>query len=115
MARKYKQEQYSQDMKVIRYIERNGLNLQDISKDIEGKIYVLENICSYHGLRVGSNGNSPFAPIRQCSEGKISSTVIDRYNRAKKRVSECNQGKRKITEVKPTNLEATVKQLSFDF
>jgi len=108
MARRYIKDQYDEDKRIVKYIETNAVNLIDPCADINSKKYVLETICKYHGLRIDSDeSGSPFCLISQSTDKKISSSVRDRYNRAKRRLKEYNEGKRKIT-----SLESEVEQLS---
>ena len=84
---KYTEKQREKDLRVIEYIENHWIDLNNPYADIEKKIVFLEKVCGWKNLRTGSNASrTPFAPIRECSDGKISMTAQSVYDNAKERL-----------------------------
>ena len=88
MAKEYTKEQKEKDTKIVTYIEKRNIDINNPYAHIEEKIYFLTEGMQYKNLRVGSNGSGcTWLPVADCKNARISSTVRDTYLAAKKRLT----------------------------
>jgi len=110
MEKRYSLEQYERDLTIVKYVEDNEINLDNSYDDIDAKIDFLKSI-GIMNLRVGSNEiQSPFVPVEDCEDARISQVVNNYYDTSKKRINEYENGERVFKE-KAGKLEKISKQV----
>lgn len=104
MVKHYTPRQHQQDLRIVKDVDGQEINLYDYFEDADRKRTILRGI-GYRGLRVASNGSGePFIPLENCNDERVSAVLIERYDTAKRRLNEYNAGERifrKPKEKKP--------------
>ncbi len=88
MTKEYTKARREKDENIVKYVESHRVNLNNSYDDIEEKMCLLEKVCNWKNLRVGSNiSGSTFLPIRKCADKRINMTAKKTYEDAKLRLS----------------------------
>jgi hypothetical protein len=91
----YTPEDYRRDQSIVRYAIHNDLDFDDSYADVDDKIKLLRDIVGIRNLRVASNdSNSPFMPIEECEDARISMVALRYFQEASKRLDEYEYGER---------------------
>ncbi len=112
MGKKYTLEKYERDKKIVSYIENNFIDLKNSYSDIHKKIDFLKSL-GIMNLRVGKNTDkTPFIPIEESRDARISETVKKYYENAKNRIGEYTRGERNIarSELEKSNLVKKIQE-----
>ena len=102
------------DKKIVNYIENNFIDFGNSYSDTSRKIDFLKSL-GIVNLRVGKNGDqTPFIPIEESGDARISEVARMYYENAKKRIDEYTKGERNMVESEPekSNLVKKIQEKS---
>lgn len=84
----YTTEKYNKDMRIVKYIEKRRVDLDNDNRDLEAKIIFLTKGMGWKNLKVNvATNNNKYKPIYQCEPERINSVVKRTYYDAKKRLT----------------------------